>query len=105
MAKNELTKNKDPGHKTVPNHETLGKNVMPWKDVHSKLGEEKYIAKQSGIVTFLQKQTNQNPNWYLSRKSPGNVYAKVLMGFVLNRWKCLIFFFFSIYLYYLIFLQ
>lgn len=26
---------------------------MIWKDVHSKLSEEKHIAKQCGIVTFL----------------------------------------------------
>lgn len=54
---------------------------MIWKDAHSKLSEEKHIAKQCGIVTFLFKK-KKNPNWYLYRKASGNLYSKVLMDVV-----------------------
>lgn len=65
--------------------------------------KKKHIAKQCGTVTFCLKK---NFNWYLYGKASGNImYAKVLMEVVklfLNRWNCAGFFF-SVYLYYLIF--
>lgn len=61
MTNSELTKNKEPNNKTVHTTKISKKSVMTWKDVHSKLSEEKHIAKECGMVTFLLKK--KNPKW------------------------------------------
>ena len=52
---------------------------MTWKDVHSKLGEEKHTVLQNSMVLWHLCKKKKNPNWYLYRKSSGNVYSKVLI--------------------------
>lgn len=41
---------------------------MIWKDAHSKLSEEKHIAKQCGIVMFLFKKKKIIPTGIYTEK-------------------------------------
>lgn len=49
---------------------------MIWKDAHSKLSEEKHIAKQCGIVTFLFKKKKESQLVFIQK----SIWKSVLQG-------------------------
>ena len=56
IASREVTKNKESNNTTGHKHDSSEKNVMTWKDVHSKVSEEKHIAEWCDLVTFSVKR-------------------------------------------------
>lgn len=54
---------------------------MTWKDIHSKVSEEKHIAKMVRLGDFFFVKRKKS-NWFGHKEASGNMDSKVLMEVV-----------------------